>query len=98
MTYTLDFRLKVKQEENLTYTETARRFKIGKASLVRWNKKPEPQTSHNKPPTKIDMERLKEDLIKNPDSYQYERAQRFNVSKTGIYCALKRLGVSDKKR
>ncbi|MGP9715888.1 IS630 transposase-related protein, partial [Psychrobacter sp. AOP22-C1-22] len=32
-----------------------------------------------------------------PDDYQYERARRLNCSKTGIYHALKRLGISQKK-
>ncbi|MGP5361653.1 IS630 transposase-related protein, partial [Psychrobacter celer] len=33
----------------------------------------------------------------HPDDYQYERARRLNCSKTGIYHALKRLGISQKK-
>jgi hypothetical protein len=33
----------------------------------------------------------------HPDRYQYERAKRFNVSKTGIRTALIRLKISYKK-
>ena len=101
MTYSVDFRrhvLKVQAEEHLTYEETAARFKIGKASLVRWHRTLEPRKTRNKPATKIDMEALKQDIKTYPDSYYYERAQRLGVSKTGIYCAMKRLKVSYKKK
>ncbi|MEK6199120.1 MAG: transposase [Psychrobacter sp.] len=37
------------------------------------------------------------DVKEHPDDYQYERARRLNCSKTGIYHALKRLGISQKK-
>ena len=100
MTYSLDFRKKVlnlKTEEKLSYEETANRFKIGKTTLVRWYRKLEPQTTRNKPATKIDMEALKQDLNDYPDGYQHERAKRLGVSQKGIFEALKRLGVSYKK-
>lgn len=100
MTYSLDFRchvLKVKEAEGLSYEETSTRFKIGKASLVRWNKVLEPKKNRNKPPTKIDMKALEADILNYPDGYQYERALRLGVSKGCIYWALKRLGVTYKK-
>lgn len=100
MTYSLDFRihvLKIKTEEGLSYEETSRRFKVGKASLVRWNIEIQPKMSRNKPATKIDMDQLKKDIITYPDSYYYERATRLGVSKNGIYWAMKRLGVTYKK-
>ena len=43
------------------------------------------------------MDALKEDINRYPDAYHYERASRLQVSKTGIYWAMKRLGVSYKK-
>jgi transposase len=88
---------KLKIEEQLSYEETANRFKIGKTTLVRWHRKLEPQTKRNKPATKIDMEALKQDLIDYPDGYQHERAYRLGVSQKGICEALKRLGVTYKK-
>ena len=100
MTYSLDFRkciMELKRLEGLTYEETASRFKIGKASLVRWNKELVPKLKRNKPATKIDTELLKADVLTYPDSYQYERAHRLGVSKSGIHWALKRLGISYKK-
>jgi transposase len=100
MTYSLEFRKKVmaiKEKEKLTYDEAAKRFQIGKTTLVRWHKKLEPQLTRNKPATKINMEALKQDLIENPDAYQYERANRLGVSQKGIFEALKRVGVTYKK-
>lgn len=100
MTYSLDFRkkvLKLKTEEKLSYEETTKRFKIGKTTLVRWHRKLEPQTTRNKPATKINMEALKQDLNDYPDGYQHERANRLGVSQKGICEALKRLGVTYKK-
>jgi transposase len=100
MTYSTDFRCKVltiKEQENLSYEETAQRFKIGIASLTRWNAKLEPQLTRNKPATKIDMEVLAKDVETYPDAYQYERAKRLGVSQRGIGLALKRLKISYKK-
>ena len=100
MTYSLEFRKKVmaiKEKEKLTYDEAAKRFQIGKTTLVRWHKKLEPQLTRNKPATKINMEALKQDLIEYPDAYQYERANRLGGSQKGIFEALKRVGVTYKK-
>ena len=46
---------------------------------------------------KLDMEGLKEDVNKHRDLYQYERAEKFNVSQNCIHKGLKRLGISYKK-
>lgn len=100
MTYSLDFRihvLKAREEEGLSFDETSKRFKVGKTSLFRWSKNIKPKSKRNKPATKIDMEALRIDIETYPDAYQYERAARLGVSKTGIYSALKRLGISYKK-
>ena len=100
MTYSLDFRrkvLKVKEEEQLTFASTAERFGIGKNTVLLWSKDIEPKKNRNKPATKIDMEALKKDIETYPDAYQYERAQRLGVSKSGIHYGLKRLHVTYKK-
>lgn len=100
MTYSLDFRkkvLKIRAEEGLSIEAVAIRFGVGKASVMRWLIALEPQKKRNKPATKIDMEALQKDVEQNPDSYQYERAARFKVSKTGIRSALIRLKLSYKK-
>ena len=100
MTYSLDFRrhvLKIKAEEGLSFSATSERFKIGKNTLFLWSKQIIPQRTRLKPATKINIEALKKDIIDYPDAYYYERACRLKVSKTGIYWAMKRLGVSYKK-
>ncbi len=100
MTHSLSFRMKVlsvKEKENLSFKKVAKRFDVGVASVVRWSKNLNPLKNRNKPATKIDMEALKRDIQDNPDSYQYERAQRFGVTQTGIWHALKRLKVTYKK-
>jgi len=58
MTYPLKFRqhvLAIKEKEKLTYAKTASRFGAGMASLMRWNRRIMPCTTHNKPATKIDI-------------------------------------------
>lgn len=100
MTYSIDFRkkvLKIRQQEGLSIEVVAIRFGVGKASVMRWLVELEPKKTRNKPATKIDMDALKEDVEKHPDSYQYERAQRLGASTSGISWALKRLSVTYKK-
>ena len=99
--YSIDFRrrvLAIKEAEKLSFADVSKRFKVGIASVVRWSKKIEPTLKRNKPATKIDMEALKCDVENHPDAYQYERAERLGVSQKGICAALKRLGVSYKKK
>lgn len=100
MTHLLDFSkkvLKIRAEEGLSIEAVAIRFGVGKASVMRWLIELQSKKNRNKPATKIDMEALKKDVEANPDSYQYERAARFNVSETGIRSALIRLKLSYKK-
>ncbi len=101
MTYSSDFRrkvLSVREKEDLTIAEVAARFCVGVASVVRWIKHPDPKRTRNKPATKINMEVLARDVLEHPDAYQYERARRMGVSVQGINYALRRLGVSYKKK
>ena len=100
MTYSIDFRkkiLEVKEKENLSFTQLSKRFCVGRNTIFTWTKSLEPKTSRNKPATKINMEKLKEDIENHSDAYQYERAKRLGVSASGIGYALKRLGVTYKK-
>lgn len=101
MTYSYDFRqkvLSVRDKENLTIAQVAARFCVGVASVTRWIKTPHPQRKRNKPATKIDMKALAQDVIDDPDAYQHERAKRLGASVQGINYALRRLGVSYKKK
>lgn len=99
MTYPLKFRqhlFKVQADEGLSDTETARRFHIGLSSLKRWGKNIEAVKNRTRK-TKIDMAALAKDVEIYPDDYQYERAQRFGMSRRGMCDALKRLNMSRKK-
>ena len=101
MTYSLDFRKKVlavKERESLSFEDVALRFGIGsKNTVFRWTKQLEPCKTRNKPATKINMDALDDDVKQYPDAYQYERAQRLNVSESCVQAALKRLKVTHKK-
>ena len=98
--YSLDFRkkiFKIKEKENLTFEQTSKRFDVSIRTLFSWQERMEPILKRNKPATKIDMDKLKEDVEKNPDAYQYERAEQFGVTAWAIGQALKRLKISYKK-
>jgi len=101
MTYPLKFRQKVfavKEKYDLTFEEASQRFDVPIRTLFRWHKKLEPQTTRNKPASKIDMTLLAQDIKDFPDAYLWERAERFNVRLESIFYALKRLGISHKKK
>lgn len=101
MTYPAKFRkqaLYLRKRDDLTLAQTAERFGVGIASVARWENNPEPAMTRNKPATKIDMEALAKDLEENPDSFLHERAAKFSVSKSGMGSAVKRLGLTRKKK
>jgi transposase len=98
--YSLDFRKRVfaiKKKEKLTFEQTSKRFGVGMRTLFAWQRRLAPKIKRNKPATKIDMEKLKKDIKKRPDAYQYERAQLFGVTAWAIGMALRRLSVTHKK-
>jgi len=100
MTYSIDFRTKVlstRSKEGLSFAQVAKRFGVSVNSVFLWSKKLEPKLTKNRPSIKIDRDNLTEDIKKYPDAYNYERADRLKVSASGIYCAIKRLGISYKK-
>jgi len=101
MTYSIDFRKKVldiRKQEKLSYAESAKRFGINAASIFRWSLRLEPQRTHSKHATKVNMEALKQDVEQNPDAYQHERAKSLGVKRSTIGAALKRLKISYKKK
>lgn len=100
MTYSLDFRkkaLSIRSREKLSFAQTAKRFGVSVNSLFLWSKKIEPKQTKNRPAIKIDKEILMEDIEKYPDAFSYERADRLNVTASGIRSAMKRLKISYKK-
>ena len=100
MTYSADFRaqvIKSVKSKDMSIREACTFYNISKTALQRWLKNPSIKQTRNKPPSKIPDDVLLNDVKEHPDDYQYERARRLNCSKTGIYHALKRLGISQKK-
>lgn len=101
MTYSIDFRKKVlliKEQENLSFSQIAKRFRVSVNSVFLWSKSLEPKRIRQKAPTKIHNNLLLEDVKKHPDAYMYERAKRLGVSTAGIRFALKRLKITHKKK
>ena len=97
MTYSIDLRrqaLLIKEPDHRSFEATAERFGVSKMSVFNWSKRIEARGTRQKPATKIDMEALKRDVEQDPDAYQYERAERFGVSRRTIGYAWKRLGIS----
>ena len=87
----------IKANEKLSVREAARRFGISPNTVYKWGKRIEPKGWRKQRISKIDMKKLQEDVINNPDAYQYERAKRLEVSQTAVHFGLKRLGVTYKK-
>jgi transposase len=99
MTYSADFRAQVIKnikQQDMSIRQACIFYNISKTTLQRWLKNPSIKQTRDKPPSKISNEALLKDVEQHPDDYMYERAQRFNCSKSGI-AALKRLGISQKK-
>jgi transposase len=100
MTYSIDFRrkiLEIREAEKLSLDECSKRFKVGRATIFRWTKRIHPKLTRNKPATKLDMKKLKEDIEKYSDAYLSERAKRLGVCISCIWYALKRLAITYKK-
>lgn len=101
MTYSIDFRKKVlsiRERDHLTLDEAAKRFDIGRASLVRWLKQPEPKAKRERRCPLLPADVLRTDVAEYPDAYQYERAARLGASASGVGKALRRCRISHKKR
>ena len=47
---------------------------------------------------KIDKEKLKQAIAENPDAYLYELAKPFGCSYQAVFAALKKMGITLKKR
>ncbi|WP_416431225.1 IS630 transposase-related protein [Piscirickettsia salmonis] len=79
-----------------TYEEVSELFGVSMRTLFRWNTRIEIKKKAPKPRA-INLEELKNDVKSHPDSYQWERAQRFGVSQHCIQHWLNFLGISCKK-
>ena len=100
MTYSADFRaqvIKSVKNKDMSIRQACTFYNVSKTALQRWLKDSSIKQTRDKAPTKIPNEALLKDVEQYPDDYLYERARRFNCSKTGMHTALKRLGISQKK-
>tara|TARA_B100000475_G_C14949350_1_gene295015 strand:+ start:70 stop:426 length:357 start_codon:yes stop_codon:yes gene_type:complete len=90
--------LSIKKREKLSIRKTAQRFGLSTRTVYKWDKDIISEGKRICKARKLDMQELKENVIKYPDFYQYERAEKFKVSQNCIHKALKRLKVSYKKK
>ena len=100
MKYSIDFRKKVlaiKEKEKMSFESISQRFGVGKNTVFVWTKKILPLKNRNRTPTRIPIDKLREDVAQYSDAYQYERAERLGVSKSGVQKALKKLNITYKK-
>src|SRR5699024_3033865 len=99
MTYSLDFRKQVLKslDEGMTFAEAAEFYNLSLTTIENWKRRVHSKTTRQTKPYKIPDDVLLNDVKEHSDDYQYERARRLNCSKTGIYHALKRLSISQKK-
>ena len=102
MAYSLDLRKCVLNfiETGGSKSEASRRFGIGRATLYKWLKAPDP-LSRQKPgprhPRKLDPNALREHVSTFPDQTHTERATHFGVSAGCVRYGLKKLGCTRKK-
>ncbi|MFC6382193.1 IS630 transposase-related protein [Psychrobacter glacincola] len=99
MTYSIDYRKQVLSSiaDGMTIREASLFYGLSTSTIHSWQQNLVPKITRNKEPTKIPDDALIEDVKRYPDDYNYERARRLSCSKTGIFNALKRLGISQKK-
>ena len=99
MTYSLDFRKQVLKslDEGMTFAGAAEFYNLSPTTRQNWKRRVHSKTTRQTEPYKIPDDVLLNDVKEHPDEYHYERARRLNCSKTGIYHALKRLSISQKK-
>ena len=81
----------------MSIRKTAKRFALSTKTVCKWDKEIISKGARICQARKLNMEGLKEDIMKHPDLYQYERAEKFKVSQNCIHKALKSLKVTYKK-
>lgn len=106
MSYSIDLRKKVIVfiERTGNMREASRVFGINYNTVRKWysvykeENRIEPKEAYRQAPYKMDWEELRRYVEKNPDLYQEEYAKIFGVSQSQISKALKRLGMTYKKK
>ena len=85
------------QRSKLSIRKLAKKYEIGTTTIQEWIKGNFPTGKRNKPNTKLDIEKLKQDVADYPDAYQSERATRLKVSEGCIWYNLRKLSITYKK-
>lgn len=84
MTYPFKLRQKIieiKSKNKISFIKIAEQFNISKSTIFSWTIDIILKPTKNKPHPKINMTKLKEDIGKYPDVYQYERAKTNSMSR-----------------
>ena len=105
MAYSLDMRQRALDllEEGKSKTEISRMLGASRTSILRWEKRASRGELAAIYPKKrggfrVDDEKLKAYVAKNPDAYQAEIAEAIGAQENTVCRALKRLKISRKKR
>ena len=105
MSYPIIFRKRTIEYRKLGHTlkETSEAFKVSISAIEEWERKLKEsgnlgKKALNRPHKKIHPEKLRAYVAEHPDAYQREMAEEFDCSVTAIQKALKRLGITRKKR
>ena len=81
----------------MSFIKLSKKFDISVRSIQEWLKGNLPKGTRNKFNTKLDINKLKQDVIDYPDGYLQERATRLGVSEFCISYNLKKLNITYKK-
>ncbi|MEY8717383.1 IS630 transposase-related protein [Francisella philomiragia] len=82
------------KSEGMSFIKLSKKFNISVRSIQKWLKGNLPKGTRNKPNTKLDINKLKQDVIDYPNDY---RATRLGVSEFCISYNLKKLNITYKK-
>jgi transposase len=102
--YSIDYKKRAVayKEEGHTFKELAEAFCIGNQTYYLWKRNLESgyyaSKGKQERKRKIDKEKLKEKLAERPDIYVHELADIFDCSGQAISLALKKMGITRKKR
>jgi transposase len=89
--------LSIKKKEGLSFVKVGRRFGMSTNTIYKWTKRIEPKVKRERKSKKVEIGVLREEVMKDPDLYQYERAKKFKVSQSTMWRELQRIGVTYKK-
>ena len=105
MSYGIDYKTRTIEyrKEGNTLELTKQTFKVSITTIRRWEKEYDSEEGFVKKPLnrsfkKIDPQKLAEHVAQHPDAYLKEIAEEFQCDESAIRQALKRQGITRKKR